>query len=176
MQGGLVRQCERPPRLEYATVVSTELAALLARDLTRLVQQLRAFPDQESLWNTAPGIANSAGNLALHLEGNLREYIGRQLGNMPYERHRPLEFSEKGLPVEDMIARIEQVQRVIPEVIRSLSSATLDAPYPEQVLGVPLTTRQFLIHLLGHFNYHLGQIDYLRRMTTGAGAITLAGL
>jgi uncharacterized damage-inducible protein DinB len=61
-------------------------------------------------------------------------------------------------------------------VIQGLSSAALDAPYPEQVLGVPLTTRQFLIHLLGHLNYHLGQIDYLRRITTGTGAIVLAGL
>jgi uncharacterized damage-inducible protein DinB len=157
-------------------VIATELAALLARDLTRLVQQLRAFPDQESLWKTAPGVANSAGNLALHLEGNLREYIGRQLGNIPYERQRPLEFSDKGLPVQDMVARIEHVRQVIPGVIQGLSSAALDAPYPEQVLGVPLTTRQFLIHLLGHLNYHLGQIDYLRRITTGTGAIVLAGL
>lgn len=157
-------------------MIATELAALLARDLTRLVQQLRAFPDQESLWKTAPGVANSAGNLALHLEGNLREYIGRQLGNIPYERQRPLEFSDKGLPVQDMVARIEHVRQVIPGVIQGLSSAALDAPYPEQVLGVPLTTRQFLIHLLGHLNYHLGQIDYLRRITTGTGAIVLAGL
>ncbi|MEO8682221.1 MAG: hypothetical protein ABI665_24450, partial [Vicinamibacterales bacterium] len=64
----------------------------------------------------------------------------------------------------------------IPEVIRGLSAAALEAQYPEQVLGVPVTTRQFLIHLQGHLNYHLGQIDYLRRITTGAGAIPLAGL
>ena len=157
-------------------MVAIELAALYARDLTRLVQQLQAFPGGESLWRTAPGVTNSAGNLALHLEGNLREYIGRQLGNIPYERQRSLEFSDKGLPVNDVAARIERVQQAIPGVIRGLSSAALDAPYPEQVLGVPITTRQFLIHLLGHLNYHLGQIDYLRRMTTGAGAIALAGL
>lgn len=157
-------------------MASTELAALFARDLMRLIQQLRAFPDTESLWKIAPGVTNSAGNLALHLEGNLREYIGRHLGNLPYTRQRPLEFSEKGLTAADVIARIEQVHETIPGVIRSLSSAALDAQYPENVLGVPISTRQFLVHLQGHLNYHLGQIDYLRRITTGAGAIPLAGL
>lgn len=155
---------------------SAELAALFARDLMRLAQQLRAFPDKESLWQTAPGVTNSAGNLALHLEGNLREYIGRQLGNIPYARQRSLEFSQKGLAAADVIARIEQVHETIPAVIRGLSSAALDAQYPEDVLGVPISTRQFLVHLQGHLNYHLGQIDYLRRITTGAGAISLAGL
>ena len=158
------------------TMASTELATLFARDLVRLTQELRAFPNNDSLWRTAPGVTNSAGNLALHLEGNLREYIGRQLGNLPYTRQRPLEFSEKGLSVADVVARIEQVHATIPDVIRGLSPAALDAAYPEQVLGVPITTRQFLMHLYGHLNYHLGQIDYLRRITTGAGAITLAGL
>ena len=157
-------------------MASTELATLFARDLVRLAQELRAFPNNDSLWRTAPGVTNSAGNLALHLEGNLREYIGRQLGNLPYTRQRPLEFSEKGLSVADVVARIEQVHATIPDVIRGLSPATLDAAYPEQVLGVPISTTQFLMHLYGHLNYHLGQIDYLRRITTGAGAITLAGL
>ena len=152
---------------------SSELAALYARDLARLTQQIRAFPDDESLWQTAPGVSNSAGNLALHLEGNLREYIGRQLGSIPYSRARPLEFGQKGLAKEDVIARIEHVHEIVPGVIRGLSSAALDAQYPEQVLGVPMTARQFLVHLLGHLNYHLGQIDYLRRITTGAGALKL---
>ena len=111
-------------------MLSTELAALFARDLKRLIQELGAFPDTSSLWQTVPGVTNAAGTLALHLEGNLREYIGRQLA----------------------------------------------ATYPEQVLGVPITTRQFVIHLSGHLNYHLGQIDYLRRMTTGDGAINLVSL
>ena len=65
-------------------MLATELAALFARDLRRLQQQLDAFPDDATVWATAPGVTNSAATLALHLEGNLREYIGRQLG-----RHGP---------------------------------------------------------------------------------------
>ena len=157
-------------------MLSTELATLFNRDLKRLVQQLAAFPDTASLWKTAPGVTNAAGTLALHLEGNLREYIGRQLGAIEYTRDRPVEFSKRGVAQEDLIARIAAAGDMIPRVIEALSEQQLAATYPEQVLGVPITTRQFMIHLNGHLNYHLGQIDYLRRFTTSNGAIDLSGL
>ena len=148
-------------------MLSTELAALYSRDLARLVQELEAFPDSSTLWQIAPGVTNAAGTLALHLEGNLREYIGRQLGHVEYARDRPLEFSQRGVEKVDLIARIESVRVLIPRVIEGLPEEALAATYPEQVVGVPMSTRQFLIHLAGHLNYHLGQINYLRRMTTG---------
>jgi len=157
-------------------MVSNELAALYARDLARLLQELRAFPDTASVWKTAPGVTNAAGTLALHLEGNLREYIGRQLGHLAYTRQRPLEFSARGVEQAELIARIEAVHEMVPRVVGSLSHGQLDGTYPEPFYGQPITTRQFLIHLNGHLNYHLGQIDYLRRYTTGEGAIELAGL
>ena len=157
-------------------MLSTELAALYSRDLARLVQALEAFPDSSTLWQTAPGVTNAAGTLALHVEGNLREYIGRQLGHVEYARDRPLEFSQRGVEKVDLIARIESVRVLIPRVIAGLPEDALAAIYPEQVLGVPMSTRQFLIHLAGHLNYHLGQIDYLRRFSTGNGAIHLVNL
>ena len=76
--------------------LARNLALLFRRDLSRLIQQIDAFPDDETLWLRLPGITNSAGNLALHIEGNLREYIGRQIGKLPYDRMRDLEFSSKG--------------------------------------------------------------------------------
>ena len=156
-------------------MLSTELADLYARDLTRLIQELTAFPDTASIWKTAPGVSNAAGTLALHLEGGLRHFIGRQLGKIEYTRDRPLEFSARGVERAELIARIEAVKASIPPVIAALSDAELDAIYPENVTGKPLTTRQWLIHLNGHINYHLGQVDYLRRFSTGNGAIELAG-
>jgi uncharacterized damage-inducible protein DinB len=156
--------------------MSKELAALFARDIARLIQELRAFPDTGSIWTTAPGVSNAAGTLALHLEGNLREYIGRQLGGIDYVRDRPLEFSARGVARDELIARLEAVKASIPAVIAGLSDTQLDAVYPEHVLKVPMSTRQFLMHLLGHLNYHLGQVDYLRRFSTGNGAIDLAQL
>jgi hypothetical protein len=156
--------------------VANELAELFRRDLTRLVQELEALPDQRDLWRCLPGISNSAGNLALHLEGNLREYVGRQLGGVAYVRERSLEFSTKELPSADLIRRIKEVAVLVPAIVSGLSRADLESIYPEEVLNAPLTTQQFLIHLHGHLNYHLGQIDYLRRMLTQGAAIAFVGL
>jgi hypothetical protein len=141
------------------------------------VQELRAFPADELLWRQVPGIANSAGNLTLHLEGNLREFIGRQLGGVAFVRQRALEFSTTALSAADLIARIGQVGILIPQVISALSDEQLSLDFPEAVLGKTISTRQFLTHLQGHLNYHLGQIDYLRRFLTSGGAvINFAGL
>jgi uncharacterized damage-inducible protein DinB len=157
-------------------MLANELSALFARDIERLIQELRAFPDTAAVWTTAPGVTNAAGTLALHLEGNLREYIGRQLGQIAYTRQRPLEFSARGVEQTELIARLEAVKEMVPRVLQGLSRSQLDAHYPEAIYGKPITTRQFLIHLLGHLSYHLGQVDYLRRFTTGNGAIDLAAL
>src|ERR1700733_2248964 len=92
---------------------STGLAALYSRDLTRLIQELQAFPSDEVLWQRAPGVKNSAGNLVLHLEGNLREYIGRQLGQVAYSRVRDHEFALTGVSRDALIVRMEQVRELV---------------------------------------------------------------
>jgi hypothetical protein len=155
---------------------ASDLARLYRRDLTRLHQEVEAFPSDEALWATAPGVTNPAGNLVLHLEGNLREYVGRQLGGLPYERNRPLEFSTRGLPKAELAARVLDLRRIIPEVIEKITPEALQRHHPEAVLGVPLSSHATLVHLLGHLSWHLGQIDYLRRVVTGHGAISLAAL
>ncbi len=149
-----------------------EIAALFRRDLLRLREEVEAFGDESAcLWTVLPGVANSAGNLALHLEGNLREFIGRQLGGIAYVRERPLEFATKDLELSDIAARISSLETSIPGVISNLTDEALAATYPENVLREPLSTRHFLIHLYGHLNYHLGQIDYLRRIILGINAL-----
>lgn len=148
---------------------SRELAFLFRRDLARLRREIEAFGDDTPrLWKKLPGIENSAGNLAMHLEGNLREYIGRQLGGLAYQRARPLEFSTKDLPVAEMVARAAALEATIPAVVEAQSLDALEAIYPENVLGEPISTRHFLIHLKGHLSYHLGQINYLRRITAAS--------
>lgn len=144
--------------------LSSELAALFGRDLTRLRKQIEAFPNDAALWQALPGVINPAGNLALHIEGNLREYVGRQLGRLPYIRKRDLEFSLEGMSRDEISTRISELNRAIPSVIRGLSSEQMEREYPEMVFEFAMTTQEFLIHLYGHLNWHLGQIDYLRRM------------
>jgi hypothetical protein len=157
-------------------MLAAELAALYTRDLTRLVQELSAFPDTATLWQTRAGISNAAGNLALHLEGNLREFVGRQLGRSVFVRDRPREFSDSGIEKAELLKRLSAVRDEIPLVIAGLSDDDLAADYPVIYGGMTLPTRQMLIHLEGHLSYHLGQIDYLRRLLTGDGAISLAEL
>ena len=146
---------------------STELASLFSRDLNRLRKQIDSFHSDDALWQTLPGVINSVGNLALHLEGNLSEFVGRQLGELPYERKRDLEFSSKGLTKDAIKGRVEKLSHTIPGVIAGLSSQQLESDYPEVVFDDPMTTQEFLFHLYGHLNWHLGQIDYLRRMLEG---------
>ena len=157
-------------------MLATELAALYTRDLTRLIQELRAFPDTASVWTIAPGVTNAAGTLALHLEGGLRHFIGWRLGKIEYQRDRPREFSARGIERAELIARLEAVCASIPSVVASLTEAELDAIDPQNGTDKPMTTRQWLVHLYGHLNYHLGQVDYLRRVVTGQGPIELAQL
>jgi len=154
--------------------IGTYLAELFRRDTGRLLQELNAFPNEDALWRTLPGVSNSAGNLFLHLEGNLREYIGRQLGNIPYDRTRDTEFSATSVPTDELGRRLLAVQDLTWKTISGLSPSQLDAVYPEDLFGKQLSVQQFLIHLQGHLNYHLGQVDYVRRVTTGHGAIPLA--
>ncbi len=156
--------------------LSQELAELYRRDITRVRQQLEAFPDDGSVWKKAPNCANAPGNLALHLEGNLREYIGRQLGQIPYQRHRDAEFIPQSISAAEVAARFIELGDAIPAVIAALSDEALATDYPEKVLGKPLSTREFLIHSLGHLTYHNGQIDYSRRIITGQPALKLVGL
>jgi hypothetical protein len=153
-----------------------QLADLFRRDLSRMQQQVEAFPNDEMLWRTEPGITNPAGNLVLHLEGNLREYVGRQLGGAAYSRNRPLEFSAKAASKAELVQRVAELKNLVPDVIAGLSPEAMQKDYPELVLKKPLSTQAFLIHLYGHLNWHLGQIDYLRRVLSGKGAIELAGL
>jgi hypothetical protein len=152
------------------------LAALFSRDLTRLIQELQAFPSDEILWQRTAGVKNSAGNLVLHLEGNLREYIGRQLGHIAYNRVRDQEFMLNGLSRDDLVKRMGSVKELVTTVVSQLSETELAAPYPERVLDATLSSHDFLVHLHGHLNFHLGQIDYLRRFLTEGSAVAFAGL
>jgi hypothetical protein len=152
------------------------LAELFRRDLTRLAQEIESFPDDDSLWRTLPGIANCAGNLALHLEGNLREYVGHRLGGIPYHRDRPREFSDRNVPRAELITRVKSLVPMVPDVVAKLTETQLDSIFPEEHWGAPRVTRLFILHILAHLNYHLGQIDYLRRVLTAGKAVEFVQL
>jgi len=145
-------------------MIKENIEQLLARDLKKLQQEIGDYEDETILWKTVDGIGNSAGNLCLHLIGNLNTYIGATLGNTGYIRNREFEFSSKNIPWELMMENIDLVLIVIKETLKKISDEQLLEMYPLEVLGYPMTTLYFLLHLQAHLNYHLGQINYHRRI------------
>jgi uncharacterized damage-inducible protein DinB len=137
---------------------------LLLRDLTKLKQEISSYKNEEAIWKLDGEIKNTSGNLCLHLCGNLQHYIGAVLGQSGYKRNRDAEFSTRGLSKEALLREIDATLSIAPKTLVDLSPALLDQQYPEDVFGKPMTTGHFLIHLAGHLNYHLGQINYHRRL------------
>ena len=140
------------------------LKTVFTRDLKRLHAEIGMYKNETMIWHIEKGIANSAGNLCLHLVGNLNHFIGSQLGSTGYIRHRELEFSQKNIPREDLIKKIEKTIAMIDEALGKLDEEDLKKEYPIEVLDKRTSTGFFLIHLASHLGYHLGQINYHRRL------------
>lgn len=140
------------------------LAKLYQKDLEKLKTEISSFKDEKNVWNISGDIKNSAGNLCLHLCGNLQHFVGAVLGNSGYARNRDAEFTKKNVPVKELIAEIDLTIKVVKQTIESLPETKLNDIYPSNIFGEGTTIRMFLIHLIAHLNYHLGQINYHRRL------------
>ncbi len=160
--------------------LGSNLAILLVRELATFERELALYPDDESLWKTTRGMANAAGNLALHVAGNLQHYVGAVLGGTGYARNRELEFGRRSGSREEVAAELQAASRVVREVLPALSEERLGAMYPETLNGLTLRTDRFLMHLCAHAGYHLGQASTLRRVLTGdersSGPVSLTAL
>lgn len=141
-----------------------DLNTIFSRDLDKLRLEIESFKKEENIWSIKGNIINSSGNLCLHLLGNLNTYIGKNLGGTNYIRDREAEFNTKNVSKQQLVSDIIALKMVIQESFSMLREEDLDHLYPENTLGYEMTTRFFLIHLVAHFSYHLGQINYLRRI------------
>jgi uncharacterized damage-inducible protein DinB len=141
-----------------------DLSQLFERDLSKLITEIKSYSNEADLWKIADGISNSGGNLCLHLTGNLKHYVGNILGNIPYERVREKEFSDKKIPAVVLVKNVEETLHAVTQTLHNLNDEELDKIYPLDVFGKEMETGWFLIHLYGHLNYHLGQINYHRRL------------
>lgn len=140
------------------------LKTLFNRDLDKLKFEIESYEFEKQIWTIDKNISNSAGNLCLHLIGNLNTYIGAEIGKTGYVRNRPLEFSLKDIPKLELIQKVEDTISVINKVLGNLTEADLETIYPQIVFEKEMTTGFFLIHLSTHLAYHLGQINYHRRL------------
>jgi uncharacterized damage-inducible protein DinB len=140
------------------------LTQLFLRDLEKLKTEISSFKDEKKVWEISGEIKNSAGNLCLHLCGNLQHFIGAVLGNSGYVRNRDAEFSRKNVPLKELLGEIELTARVVQKTLKELKEEELSKTFPINVFGFEMTTEYFLVHLTTHLNYHLGQINYHRRL------------
>ncbi|MFT3822725.1 MAG: DUF1572 family protein [Chitinophagaceae bacterium] len=140
------------------------LQTLFTRDLNKLKGEILSYKDEHKIWHIDKFIANSAGNLCLHLVGNLNAYIGAELGGTNYIRQRDLEFTLKDIPRAELIRKIDNTVSVVQEVLGSLSENVLEQEYPALVFDKPTSTGFFLVHLSTHLAYHVGQVNYHRRL------------
>lgn len=145
-------------------MLTKTLSALFTRDLNKLKTEIAAYTKEEIIWEVPEGITNSAGNLCLHLIGNLNGFIGNELGKSGYVRQRDLEFSLKNIPRIELLDKIEATIKVVTQVVEKLTDEQLNSDYPLLVLTEKTSTQYFLMHLATHLTYHLGQINYHRRL------------
>lgn len=157
-----------------------EIAHILDRDLQTLKDEVQAYPDEAGLWKTPSGLPNSAGTLAMHLVGNLRHFIGTQYADSGYIRDRHAEFNARHVPRAALLDSIDAARAEVRDALEALDDNALEQDYVMPIGGVQLQTRDWFLHLIGHFAYHLGQIDYHRRFVTGQteglGALSIKDL
>lgn len=145
-------------------MIIESLKSLFTRDLNKLKTEIESYQNEDVIWKIEKNISNSAGNLCLHLVGNLSHFIGAILGNSGYIRNRDLEFSLKDIPRPELVQQIEKTIEVINSSLENLSAEDMAKEYPLEPFGYKMTTEYFLIHLIAHLDYHLGQINYHRRL------------
>jgi hypothetical protein len=143
------------------------LAAILDRDLATLRREVEAYPDERDLWREIPGVANVGGTLVLHLTGNLQHYFGARLAGTGYVRDRPAEFARRNVPRSELLREVDAARAAVKTASTAVDAAQLAADFPETVGGSRVRTADYLVHLAVHFAYHLGQLDYHRRVVTG---------
>jgi len=145
-------------------MLTETLIKLFKRDLGKLKEEIDSYKNESNLWIVTNDVSNSAGNLCLHLVGNLNHFIGAVLGDSGYVRQRDLEFSLKDIPKSELIRQINSTIEVIENTLSKLTKDHLQQEYKRRVFEETMTTAYFLVHLTMHLAYHLGQINYHRRL------------
>jgi uncharacterized damage-inducible protein DinB len=140
------------------------LSKLFLKELEKLKTEITSYKSEEKLWEISGDILNSAGNLCLHLCGNLQHFVGAVLGNSGYVRKRDEEFSKKNVPVRELISEIDLTMKVVQKTLGELTEDDLQKIYPVNVFGYEMTTEYLLTNMAAHLTYHLGQINYHRRL------------
>lgn len=145
-------------------MLTDTLIKLFKRDLNKLIAEVESYSNEQNLWLVKKGVSNSAGNLCLHIVGNLKTFIGAEFGDTGYIRQRDLEFSLKNISRADLITQVNETIVVVENALNTITQEDLKKDYSRRVFEDTMTTEYFLVHLTTHLSYHLGQINYHRRL------------
>ena len=150
-----------------STPLMRDFATVLTRELDGLIREIEALPDDAAMWNVLPGVTNSAGNLSLHVAGNLQHFVGAMLGKTGYVRDRDAEFGRRAGTRVEIIEELRRARRVVETVLPALPETALESTLSHPSLPGPIPTQRMLVHMCAHAAFHLGQVGYLRRLATG---------
>lgn len=121
---------------------------------------------EEQVWSRPNPAVNSAGNLVLHLCGNIRQWIGYGIAGWPNDRDRDAEFAASGgwTPAE-LVAKLQHTLDEVVPVIETLEGTALSRRL--EIQGYPVTALEAVYHVVEHFSQHTGQILYLTKAMSG---------
>lgn len=160
----------RLPRTALSRGPAGSLPELAARYLEEYLDKIRLaverLSEDQLWWRPAPG-TNSAGNLILHLCGNLSLWLLAGVGGRPFERHRAEEFSaDRTHGKAELLARLEEVVAACRGVLAAVEPADLERPAAIQ--GYETELLDAVVHAVEHMSYHTGQIVWIAK-ELGAG-------
>lgn len=121
-----------------------------------------------ALWERSDADSNSVGNLLLHLEGNVRQWIITNVGGQPGERHRSAEFAAvSGDGADALYGRLRDTLDQADAVIAALSPADLETR--RSIQGRDVSVFDAVYHVVEHFSLHTGQIILLTKQFSPGG-------
>ena len=129
---------------------------------TQLRLAVDALPE-DALWWRANDQSNSVGNLLLHLNGNVRQWIIAGVGRRPDTRHRAAEFDARsGSSAAALLADLNRTLDEVDAVLAGLTDAQLLEP--RAIQGRDVTVLAAIFHVVEHFSHHLGQIVLIAKV------------
>ena len=117
----------------------------------------------EQLWWRAHDSSNSVGNLLLHLEGNVRQWILSGLGGAPDARRRQAEFDRRQpIAAAELLAPLEATLAAADQVLAAMTAEQLLRRF--RIQGDEVSGLEAVFHVVEHFSTHLGQVVYVTKM------------
>lgn len=141
-----------------------ELSNLFEKGFEGLKHEIALYRKEEDLWITCCNVNNSAGNLAIHICGSINHFVNHGIGNTPYKRDRNVEFSQKDLSQKQILQTIEKTKANTLKTIKNINPKKLEENFPLESPFGEISSSAAIVILLGHLQYHLGQISYHRRL------------